>query len=112
VAKFWYHLLAWLRIGLTTYGGLRLIVRDTSLPCSRAEWTMWGPAPQTQDMFVGVPGILATINVVVNGQDKLRYFAATTPPADQARHVQTVCGLATHALGRDAWSWLVRVSVT
>ena len=38
-------------------------------------------------MFVGVPG-LATINVVVNGQDKLRYFAATTPPADQARPVQ------------------------
>ena len=51
---------------------------------------MWGPAPQTQDMFVGVPGILATINVVVNGQDKLRYFAATTPPADQARHVRCV----------------------
>jgi hypothetical protein len=63
---------------------------------------MWGPAPQTQDMFVGVPGILATINVVVNGQDKLRYFAATTPPADQARHVQTVCGLATLALRRES----------
>ena len=74
---------------------------------------MWGPAPQTQDMFVGVPGILATINVVVNGQDKLRYFAATTPPADQARHVQYGVWLSDACAPPGiAWSWLVGVSVT
>jgi hypothetical protein len=74
---------------------------------------MWGPAPQTQDMFVGVPGILATINVVVNGQDKLRYFAATTPPADQARHVQYGVWFSDACAPPGiAWSWLVSVSVT